>query len=263
MLKQKVLPGIALCFALGALLFFSSTSSALARTETDDVSHTAIASPAALPLDHYWCYVTTGDSMNETVSLQDQFQPNAVNVTVKAPEFFCNPVRKRHNDKTYNIIDPAAHLTWYKIAAPQGAAHRVRVRNQFGKQRYDVAGTPLWLATPTQVQGQNAPQNLDHFECYRIQNAAPLNQAVDLQDEFAQAVGLVVGKAVLLCNPVRKVHGAQTFEIKNPDAHLVCYQVPRLQVNRQVSIQNQFQQTTLTVKKPKLLCAPSLKTILE
>jgi len=36
-----------------------------------------------------------------------------------------------------------------------------------------------------------------------------------------------------------------------------------VQQNRQVNLQNQFQQTTLTVKKPKLLCAPSYKKILE
>ena len=113
------------------------------------------------------------------------------------------------------------------------------------------------------MQGQNAPQTLDHFECYRIQNALPLNQIVDLQDEFMQALGLTVGKAVMLCNPARKVHGAQTFEIIYPDAHLVCYLVTRVPQNRQVSIQNQFQQVTLSVKKPKMLCAPSLKKILE
>lgn len=262
MFNHKRLFGIALFFALGALLFSNSTPRVLAQPETDEFAQTTVASPDALPLDHYWCYQTTGDLLNEPVSVQDQFQANPVTATVVAPEIFCNPVRKRHNDKTYNILDSTAHFTAYKMVAPEGVTHQVRVRNQFGRQRLQVAAAPLWLTAPTMVQGQLPPQNLDHFECYRVQGAA-VNQTVDLRDEFKQASGLVVGKPVLLCNPTRKIHNGQTYEIKHPEAHLVCYQVTKVRVNRQINTQTQFQQALLTVKNPKLLCAPSQKAIID
>ena len=87
---------------------------------------------------------------------------------------------------------------------------------------------------------------------------------VDLSDQFEDTVK-IVKKPKFVCNPVDK----NGEGIANPDVHLTCYEVKKLEgtpkfEKRHVLVQNQFgEDQILEVKKPKLLCVPSTKEIIE
>ena len=55
-----------------------------------------------------------GNAVNLTVDLTDQFhfEPS---VQVMQPKYFCNPVKKIHDDVTVQIEHPDAHLVFYQI----------------------------------------------------------------------------------------------------------------------------------------------------
>jgi hypothetical protein len=93
-------------------------------------------------LDHFLCYKAKGDSVDVTVSLQDQFGGKP-GVLVEEPELFCNPVDK--NDE--GISDATAHLTCYKIKEGD-KKQQVRIENQFGEQTLKVK-KPTLLCVPS------------------------------------------------------------------------------------------------------------------
>jgi len=92
--------------------------------------------------NHFWCYKAKGDSVDVTVSLQDQFGGKP-RVLVEEPELFCNPVDK--NDE--GISDPTAHLTCYKIKEDD-KKRQVLIENQFGEQTLKVT-KPKLLCVPS------------------------------------------------------------------------------------------------------------------
>jgi len=94
-------------------------------------------------VDHFKCYTAEGDSVNQIVDLQDQFDIEP-DVLVAKPKLFCNPVDKNSE----GILNPAAHLTCYKIN-DDGVKRNVFVENQFGVQTLKV-GKPELLCVPSQ-----------------------------------------------------------------------------------------------------------------
>lgn len=248
---------VALVALLGAILSLSASPGVAGARQPSDAE--GIDDITALPLGHFWCYNTTSTPVNETVSLQDQFHTAPINVVVGQPKYLCNPVRKRHNDKVFAIPDPDAHLMMYQIGVAQAVAHKVQVKNQFGKKVLKVFEPSVLLAVPTQKDPHAAPQGLDHFQCYRAKGEVA-GATVDLRDQFGAATNRIVGRPVLLCNPARKVHNNVAFEILHPEAHLVCYKVTPKDFQRDVGTKNQFRTETVTVIDPDLLCAPSRKT---
>jgi hypothetical protein len=249
----------ALVFGLLALGLASSEANA-ARIPDGSVS-IAQNAPDALPLDHFWCYQTTSNPVNEPIGLKDQFTAAVVPHVVGAPTHLCNPVKKRHGDNVFTIIDRDAHLMFYEIGVPSLKIFEVEVKNQFGTRELKVFGPAKALAVPTKKNNHDAPTDLDHFKCYRVKGATA-QAVVGLKDQFQSAPGLVVGKPVLLCNPTLKVHGPNTFPIKHPKAHLVCYKITVVNFTANVLTQNQFRSEALTVQNPNMLCAPSKKRIL-
>ncbi len=264
MFKGKLILGLALVALFSALLLLSNgTPRALAQEiPQSDAQGIPFAPDAPLPLDHFWCYQTTGQPVNEVVDTQDQFNVGGlVPIQVGAPIRFCNPVKKTHSGKVFKIKDPDAHLILYETGVAADLLVKVDVKNQFGNpQRLKVFGPAIRLAVPTQKEGHEFPQDLDHFKCYKVKGG-PIDSVVGLKDQFQQVQAVNVGRAVLLCNPTRKIHNAQPFEVKHPEAHLVCYKVTPVQFTIIRGTQNQFRQEQLQVQNPDLLCAPSRKQI--
>ncbi len=117
---------------------------------------------------------------------------------------------------------------------------------EFGPR--DVAITP------------QAQPELDHFKCYKARGER-VDIIVSLEDQFGLEPGVMVGKPELFCNPVDK----DGEGIIDPTAHLTCYKIHDRDKGskREVLIDNQFGEQTLKVKKPELLCVPSIKTDLS
>ncbi len=106
--------------------------------------------------------------------------------------------------------------------------------------------------------------NLDSYKCYKAKDLKQpkfLATTVDLADQFAGATGTyTVKKPFLFCNPVNKDGGG----ILNATDHLTCYKIkgpkfdgPNVQVTNDLGPALQ-----LDVRKPFLLCVPSLKEVL-
>jgi hypothetical protein len=67
----------------------------------------------------------------------------------------------------------------------------------------------------------------------------------------------------LVCGPVA-VNGNFETRVRTIGANLVCYEVSGLDGNRrrEVSVDNEvFDPQSLSVKKPKLICVPSIQTL--
>lgn len=211
-------------------------------------------SAAAQQLDHFMCYGVSGKAINvANVQLQDQFDVLAgivEVVTVYRPAYFCNPVRKSRPGEITEIIDPRSHLKWYSIRTIPVPNHVAVVRNQFGPEQKLSIKQPKWLAVPTAKDNLPFPELLDHFKCY-VATGVSVNATVTLEDQFELDRNFVVLRPQRYCNPVRKVHGAVTSEIRNPQWRLVCYDVAR-----PLRAANQFGLETLWVRK-MTLCAPT------
>jgi hypothetical protein len=85
------------------------------------------ALPPPSNLDHFKCYTVKGGSINQVVTLEDQFESDK-NFVVLKPLRLCNPVRKQHAGISVGITNPEAHLVCYDVARP------VRAINQFGTE---------------------------------------------------------------------------------------------------------------------------------
>src|SRR5262249_12472751 len=88
------------------------------------------APPAPLDLDHYKCYIASGNPVNVLVTLRDQFFAESVGVT--QPRAFCNPVKKIHDGITTGILNPDGHLVCYATTPSAFAGATVNISNQFG-----------------------------------------------------------------------------------------------------------------------------------
>ena len=72
--------------------------------------------------------------------------------------------------------------------------------------------------------------------------------------------------ALLDCAPVgvqSDPHGSVgrfSGVVRNTIDHLVCYEIRGRDERREVLVNNEFGQQPLTVRKPQLLCVPSLQT---
>lgn len=224
---------------------------------------TVTANFVTLPLDHFKGYwVSEGmPILGEPVQLEDQF--GTINATVGAPYLFGNPVEKVHGDVTTPISDPDNHLTWYDIYPEKDPQMwTVTVTNQFGNDQLLLVGGPFYLAVPTQKADHGEPECLDHFLVYGVLEGPLQEVPVYLQDQFTEE-GVMVYEPAYFANPVKKTHGGEVTDIKNPDDHLVSYWIngggfflPEL------PIVNQFGPQSLNVYQDEMwdiLAVPSLK----
>lgn len=259
--RLRALFFICLALVLGGFTLVLTASETNAAVRTRDAAATALNAPDARILDHFWCYQTNSTPVDKQIGLQDQFTTAVIPHLVGPPTHLCNPAKKRHGDNISDIIDRNAHLMLYEIGAPTARILKVEVRNQFGTRVLKVFGPAKAVAVPTQKNNHEAPTDLDHFKCYRVKGESAL-AVVSLKDQFQRAGNLAVGRPIMLCNPALKVHGANTFPILHPKAHLVCYKITVVPFQINVQTKNQFRAEPLAVGNPNMLCVPSKKKIL-
>lgn len=108
--------------------------------------------PADLDLNHFWCYPVDGRSVNQRVTLDDQFTDQPVDARVERPRLFCNPVAKFSTTGALlaGIVDTEAHLLCYEIKLPQRTrgGHTINIRNQFETDTFNVTSAEL-LCVPS------------------------------------------------------------------------------------------------------------------
>ncbi len=117
----------------------------------------------------------------------------------------------------------------------------------------------LVIAGPADAQPTFA---LEHFRCYPVRKIDPdVTATVDLLDQFnTPEVGIDVRRAVRFCNPTRKFHQGQLFNIEDPRQHLTFYATfPQEGPLRVAVVDNQFGQQVLLLREPVALAVPTLK----
>jgi len=226
--------------------------------------------PPTPPLDHFKCYAASGPSLEGVyVYLEDQFGYYE-EVEVSAPMIFCNPVDKVHDSVTTSS-NPDNHLTVYKISTQQTDYWTVTVDNQFNDaavpQTLTVYG-PVALAVPTQKLEpgpHGMPKYLDHYLLYEVWEPVPVNETVDLDDQFpGVAENVTVGPPIYFANPVVKGY-VDHVGMWDPEEHLVFYAISdNDEFLPSVTIKNQFfweepMPLDLDPTGQQLLAVPSVK----
>jgi hypothetical protein len=98
----------------------------------------------------------------------------------------------------------------------------------------------------------------DHFQCYDVKRSSRLKSfpEVSLSDQFGVREAVMIGNSIeLYCTPADKNGGG----VINPDNTMSCYKVKEARRSQEVVIQNQFGEQTIILKKPELLCVPSMQ----
>ena len=225
------------------------------------VVQTAAVSPAPVGLDHFKCYeIEQPQFQPRGVVLRDQFGQSDSRAV--AARQLCNPVRKNAG----RVRNARAHLVCYEtvdLGPVPFAARDVRVSNQFGVRQLRAV-KPVTLCVPSLKRkgggaaptGANPTLVLDHFRCYDV-NPQAAARTVKLVDQFKTTKAKVV-RVARLCNPVRKNNEG----VRRPRAHLVCYTIsePTFQPLA-VTVRNQFGVAAQRVRRPQMLCLPSLKKL--
>lgn len=88
------------------------------------------APPAPADMDHYKCYIASGNPVNVLANLKDQFLSENVGIT--SPLAFCNPVKKIHDGVLTGILNPDVHLVCYATTASVFDGANINISNQFG-----------------------------------------------------------------------------------------------------------------------------------
>jgi hypothetical protein len=225
--------------------------------------------------DHYLCYKTKGATFTvvPNVHLVDQFED--INVDLRKVRTLCTPADKNGE----GIVDNVTHLQSFLFRAVSGTPAFVRrthvqVDNQLGTLFVDAYKRDLLLVpTNKSLVGPTLPPDnntigVDHYKCYKakVTPGTPkfLAQTVQIADQFTSpAKGVVLKKIKHLCTPVNK----NGEGIKNPDAHLACYQAktakgqPKHVKRTGVNTANQIGTLVVGTNKESEFCIPSLKTV--
>jgi len=225
------------------------------------------------PADHYKFYTVEwqeGLYVGKEVLLEDQF--STFNVTVGDPICFGNSAEKVHGDIVSPIADDNRHFTIYELdygeKEPMLDSWRVVVNNQFQDDVELTVIGPVALAVPTQKEGHEMVECLNHYLVYLVDEAdyyefEPV-EGVNLKDQFIpNGEDVTVNGPYLFANPVQKTvvdSGDVTkIEEQDPHGHLVFYSIDGESIEKRIQIANQFGNQTLDLSSPELLAVPSEK----
>jgi len=122
---------------------------------------------------------------------------------------------------------------------------------------FGVFAFAAWMLAPAAAHAQ-----LEHYKCYQgkdLKNPKFVKVNVDTTDQITTE-NVQVQKVKFVCNPVSK-NGST---VNDMNAHLTCYQIKaaNLSPRPHVEVSTQFQISQFELKKAKLLCVPSTKTII-
>lgn len=237
-----------------------------------------VPSTKAPAVSHHLCYAASGKyPIPRGVELFNQFEPRGFVPRIGAVALHCNPVQKilASTGQSFPIVNPAAHLLCFQMAAARQPEREVQVTNQFGTGVL-ITGQPNLLCLPSwkglaKRPDMKAPQppGLSHFTCYQVQEVAGAAgytvPPLLLKDEFAvKPVPVKVSATPQeLCLPTKKVVGKKVFPIVNAATHLLCFPVSPTPIITPVFDQNQFGTEPVKVLRSRWLCLPSTKKILK
>jgi hypothetical protein len=207
------------------------------------------------------------------VDVDDQF--GSTETKLVRPGLFCNPVNKNGE----GISNPSTHLTCYDRALLtkwDRTPEQLTATDQFGEWALDVRSQWLKYCVPsvdvTDLQQQAAGASssallalpateIDDFNLYWAKTTPRTpkfeRREVNLVDQWIDDDVEVI-RPLRFGTPAKDTPPPST-EYKDEFAKLTCYKIRRAGKfeKRDVTIQNEFGQETLTVKKPYLLCLPS------
>jgi hypothetical protein len=206
-----------------------------------------------IPADHYKFYDVYSEEpvpIGAEVELEDQF--GKFTATVTNAELFGNPVEKEHATAVTPIHDPDRHYTiyWLDMGEAVPVTRSIVVNNQFQDDVELTVQGPVALAVPTQKEGHEMVECLNHYLLYYVSEAdwaefTPV-EGVNLKDQFIpDGEDATVKGPILFANPVKKtVIGGEVTEIENADLHWVLYDIydvesPSIEKNG-LQIANQF-----------------------
>ena len=197
--------------------------------------------------------------IGEDVYLEDRF--GAVNATVTDAFSFANPAEKWHDGVVAPILDPDYHYLGNNITLEgEPGEWLVVVENQFGIQNLTVTG-PTTLSTPAHKLEpfyHDPPVGADHWLGYHGIAGEPVNQTVDLHDEFSYFTDVLVTNPTGIGNPVLKIHDGNVTEIMTPgDVCCVYYNLSLAYSPFYVKAVDQFGNQTLDLWGPLILSVPS------
>ena len=187
-------------------------------------------------LDDYHVYVIQPNPVNQGVQLRGQFDQQFLPAFVVDHIKHLNPASVNQQ----NIINQHAHLSWYHINAQPEPMRSVMVQNQFGVQTL-LIGNPKALLAPTEKiePGSQFPQGLDHYKVYEVLQANPVNQQVNIADQFVNENNMAMNP-VFFAVPVEKWHNGNLFPINNPQDHIVFYSKNPINYNFFRNTRDQF-----------------------
>ena len=167
---------------------------------------------------------------------------------------------------SHKIVDPNAHLTWYRIEQQDEPEPKrtIRFRNQFGDNSVDT-GEPRFLLVPAQKTtdpDSQFPENLDHYTCYQVDevHTAPEGVLVDLEDQFGSQQGVPVGAPLFFCPPALKETASNPpGQLHNKEDHLAVYQLGPLSAVVEARAKDQFGEWDLRAEEVAFLAVPSEK----
>ena len=239
-------------------------------TMSADYSITANFEP--VPPDHYKFYDVDYEgepiTIGTEVLLEDQF--GTFEATVEDAISFGNPAEKEHTGVT-PISDPNRHYTVYRLdswyAEDEWVTRNVEISNQFqDKVELTVMG-PVALAVPTQKEGHEMVECLNHYLLYWVQETEfPGDVKVNLKDQFIpDGEEVPVWGPYMFANPVKKtVVGGTVSTIEDPDLHWVLYDIREESpsVDKTIQIANQFgDDQVLDLTYRDVLAVPSQKNV--
>ena len=210
-----------------------------------------------LKLDYFQIYDLENRPAAGNILLQGQFDDKRIQMQVTLVDFFGNAVSKNGEP----LYDKNAHLAWYRGVQPAEPIRRVILENQFGK--FDIrTGTGYGLLVPTQKvePGSAFPKTLDHYKVYRLVDVEPVPQTIiKLRDQFGPSE-TPLRLPLYFAVPVTKRHDTKDYPIINKAAHLLIFSINVRNVEKKITLRNQFSRgTAVNVVRSVMLAVPSLK----
>lgn len=202
--------------------------------------------PGEVTIDHFLCYSATGQPLNTTVLLQDQF--GSQDAIVLDPVTFCNPVDKNGE----GVVNPVDHLTCYNYQSQSPTIGQVPISNQFVQDSGITIERPDALCVPS-LKEPLGPEPVDHFTLY--QAIGPQGFPVVVDDQFGQRT-VDSGRVNLFMAPANKNQEG----VFDPISHLTCHEVLNPEeAPPHVVINNQFGEQNLELGISTELCLPTEK----
>jgi hypothetical protein len=209
-----------------------------------------------LKLDYFQIYDLENKPAAGNILLQGQFDEKRIKMQLALVDFFGNPVSKNGEP----LYDKNAHLAWYRGVQPAEPIRRVLLENQFG--RFDIrTGTGYGLLVPTQKvePGSVFPQALDHYKVYRLVDVEQVPHGIiKLRDQFGPSE-TPLRIPLYFAVPVAKRHGTTNYPIHNRTAHLLIFSINVRNVQKKITLRNQFSRSTVNLVRSIMLAVPSLK----